>query len=119
MVEDDPDFRWSNAWWAKMGFGIAAPAAFALAGVAALILGKAYAVGWLGRRLSFLAVEGFPARLMAGAYLGTALALFAAYYARSDRRWNPFADLLLGIGLLVVLVGLGWCAWLVLTGEAG
>ncbi len=114
MVENDPDFQWSNAWWRKILLGFVGSSALALGGVAALVTGKAFAVGWTGRKRGwgFVLVEGPAAQAMAVAYLGFALAAFAYGYSRNHRVLNPYADGLLAVGLLIALAGMGQCLWL-------
>lgn len=113
MIDDDPDLKWSGAWWARVVLGIWAPVFLAGATVAALVLGKAYGIGegrW--RRWALVLVEGTAAHAMALAYAGAALALFAYAYARRDLRLNAAADPLLAAGLLALLAGLGWFTWI-------
>lgn len=117
MIDHDPDLKWSNAWWARVIFGVTMPALLALAAGAALLAGKAYFLGGagVGRRLAFVLVEGEAARWMALGYLGLGVASFAYAYARHDLRLAAYADALLAAGLLATFGALARCAWVVMA----
>ena len=107
-----PTEFWITRWF----FGIACSLSFLAYGLYSILSRNSYAVG-LARfyGIVFVEVSGLQAALMGMAYIGIALALFSKCYAPYSKRLSGYDEYGGAFGLLVAIIGIGWCSWIFLT----
>ena len=105
----------SDFWIKRWILGLALSSGTAVWGLVSIVQRHSYALAGGNRQIEFIEVSGFEAIVTGIGYLGLALALFSYAYAPYSKRFSHFSEYGFVIGLLVALVGIGFCAGAMLT----
>ncbi|MGI5869181.1 MAG: hypothetical protein ACOX9C_07050 [Kiritimatiellia bacterium] len=103
-------------WFKKWFLGVCCSLSLVVYGLHSILSQSSYAIGKTCRTLVFVKVLGFQAVLMGVAFIGFGVALFSGCCTPYSKRLSEFEDLGLAMGLLMMVVGIGWCSWIFLAG---